>query len=579
MRNPLIVLKFGSSVLRAEKDLPRAVHEIYRWYREGYRVVAVVSAFAGVTDDLFAKVGDFCSNADAASTAALVATGEAHSAALLGLALDRAGVPASIVDAAAIDLETVGPTLDADCASVDVNALLRHLDRQPVAVIPGFVGRTEDGSICLLGRGGSDLTALFLAQQSDARCRLIKDVDGLYEFDPAERALSPRRYSEITYLDALELDGEIVQAKAIRFAQEHGLEFEVGCCYSESATVVGAEETRFSSREVRVPPLRVGLLGLGTVGLGVFQELLREPELFVVSGVAVLDRAKPREFPVPSDVPITDAWSVVDSDCDVVIELIGGLSPAAELVRAAIQKGKHVITANKLLLAGCGEQLHRVAEANGVELLYSAAVGGAAPMLETVRRIASECDISEIRGVLNGTCNFVLDSIASGKSREEAVRLAQARGFAEADPIQDLDGTDSAQKLALLAQASFESQIPFQEIAKQGILGILEEEIRELTETGQKVRMIARAIRSQCGSDCRVSPEIIGSDDLCAGVNGEANCLEVKIVAGQVFTVFGRGAGRWPTSEAVFADALDLWRRSALQPSVSEEELLVGGAA
>lgn len=200
-------------------------------------------------------------------------------------------------------------------------------------------------------------------------------------------------------------------------------------------------------------------------------------------------------------------------------------------------------------------------------------------MLETVRRIASECDISEIRGVLNGTCNFVLDSIASGKSREEAVRLAQARGFAEADPIQDLDGTDSAQKLALLAQASFESQIPFQEIAKQGILGILEEEIRELTETGQKVRMIARAIRSQCGSDCRVSPEIIGSDDLCAGVNGEANCLEVKIVAGQVFTVFGRGAGRWPTSEAVFADALDLWRRSALQPSVSEEELLVGGAA
>lgn len=579
MRDPILVLKFGSSVLKSEEDLPRAVHEIYRWYRQGYRVVAIVSAFAGVTDDLFTQARTFCANPDAALTAALVMTGEACSAALLGLALDRAGVPASVVDAAAIKLETVGPKLNADPANLDVKVLLRHLVCRPVAVVPGFVGRQEDGSISLLGRGGSDLTALFLAQQLGARCQLIKDVDGLYESDPSGKAQTPRRYSQITYQDALELDGDIVQAKAIRFAQEYGQRFEVGCCNSELPTSAGAARSRFSSREVPAQPLRVGLLGLGTVGLGVFQKLRSEPDCFTISGVAVLDRRKPREFPVPSDVPITDAWSVVDSDCDLVIELIGGLSPAAELVRIALEKGKHVVTANKLLLAVYGKQLQRVAEESGAELLYSAAVGGATPMLETVCRVASDYEISEIRGVLNGTCNFVLDSIASGMSRAEAVRLAQDNGFAEADPIQDLDGSDAAQKLALLAQAAFDSQIPFQEIEKKGILGICEEEIRGLAESGQTVRLIARANRNQHGICYGVRPEIVASDHPFAKVKGEENCLEVQTVAGEVFTVCGRGAGRWPTSEAVFADALDLWRGSAVHLGVSAEELLVGGAA
>lgn len=313
--------------------------------------------------------------------------------------------------------------------------------------------------------------------------------------------------------------------------------------------------------------------------MGVFQKLLREPDLFDVSAAAILDRCKPRELPIPSHVRITDAWSVIESDCDVVIELIGGLSPAAELVRFALQHGKNVITANKLLLSIAGEELRKVADRNGVELLYSAAVGGGAPMLETVRRIAKDSEIVEICGVLNGTCNFVLDSIASGQTREDAVRLAQVNGFAEADPIQDLDGSDAAQKLALLAHAAFDALVPFHDIEKQGILGITEKEIRQFAEAGQRVRLMARASRNQGGIHCRVSPAIVDVDHPFATVWGEQNCLIVTAATGEVFTARGRGAGRWPTAESVFADGLDLWRRRQLHRDVSEEEQLVGGAA
>ena len=228
MRRPIIVLKFGSSVLRSETDLPRAVHEIYRWYRQGHRVVAVVSALAGTTDRLFARAESCLNNADPWSTAALVATGEAYSAALLCLELDRSGIPAAVLDAPAIGLETAGARLNADPVDLDTDTLLKRLERRPVAVVPGFCGRDKDGSHSLLGRGGSDLSAVLIAQKLGAACRLIKDVDGLYEYDPSLDAPAPRRFSTITFADALQLDANIIQQKAVRFAHRHDYGFEVG---------------------------------------------------------------------------------------------------------------------------------------------------------------------------------------------------------------------------------------------------------------------------------------------------------------------------------------------------------------
>src|SRR5438270_2555959 len=194
-RHPLIVLKFGSSVLRSEEDLPRVVHEIYRWVRRGHRVLAVVSALGSTSTELLETALGYGAKPSQAAIAALVSTGEATSVALLALALDRAGIPCALLDAARMGFGTRGLILDADPCELDEPAILRALEEFPVAVAPGFVGRAEDGSTSLLGRGGSDLTALFLAQRLGAEhCRLIKDVDGLYEYDPAVGGPRPRRF-------------------------------------------------------------------------------------------------------------------------------------------------------------------------------------------------------------------------------------------------------------------------------------------------------------------------------------------------------------------------------------------------
>src|SRR6185295_1771419 len=173
---PLAVLKFGSSVLPREDDLPRAVHEIYRYYRRGWRVVAVVSALGETTDRLAAQAKRFGADPAAHGVTALLSTGETTAAALLCLALDRAGVPATLVDPRRARLRTEGPPLDAEPRGLDGPLLERELRERPVAVFPGFYGVARDGGVALLGRGGSDLTALFLAHRlGAAHCRLLKD--------------------------------------------------------------------------------------------------------------------------------------------------------------------------------------------------------------------------------------------------------------------------------------------------------------------------------------------------------------------------------------------------------------------
>src|ERR1700752_1304684 len=283
--NRIIVLKFGSSVLRNEAHLPTAGHESYRWGREGFEVVAVVSAFGNTTDELTQRAHSVCDEPNDELVAALLATGEATSSVLLGLALNRSGIPATVLDAEKAGLGTAGPILDAALTSVDTSSILDAL-KAGIVVLPGFVGKSRSGKTTLLGRGGSDLTALFLAQRLGGVCRLIKDVDGLYTSDPnSTTGLSAARFVRVSYATAAKAGGGVVQRKAIDFAARHRLSFEVSSVGSGRATEVGPYADLVSLSEPEGNPLRVALLGCGTVGGGVYQRLAALPEIFHVVGV------------------------------------------------------------------------------------------------------------------------------------------------------------------------------------------------------------------------------------------------------------------------------------------------------
>ena len=548
---PILVLKFGSSVLRTEADLAPVVHEIYRALRGGNRVIAVVSALGNTTDTLAARGRAWSPSPPPAAWASLLATGETTAAALLTLALDRAGTPATLLDAHTAGLRTAGPLDDAQPVRLDQSAILRALETTPVVVIPGFTGRDEDGRIALLGRGGSDLTALFVAHALQARCVLLKDVDGIYDRDP-ERDPGALRYAQISWSLALEVGGAVVQPKAVRFAAERAQSFEVSCLGSDAGTLVTGGPpvcAAPSSRE----RLRVALLGCGTVGAGVYHTL-DASDAFEVVGVAVHDPDRPRE--VPRALLSTDPWEVIDRPCDVVVELIGGEGLAGDLIEASLARGRHVVTANKAVIARDGERLSELAGQQGLKLLYSASVGGALPAIELIRSLE---DVHAIEGVLNGTCNFVLDRLSAGQPLGEAVAEAQAAGFAEADPTADLSGSDAAHKIAVLAREAFGTEPP--PFAVTGLQPSAAHEVAEATASGQVLRLVATCKNTPEGVEARVETRSFAPDSPFAQTLGADNCVIIRTQGGDQIAR-GRGAGRWPTTESVIADLLDLHREA-----------------
>jgi homoserine dehydrogenase len=497
MLNPpsTTVLRFGGSALRSESDLPCAVQEIYREWRQGRRVLAVVSAFGCTTDDLLKRAQQLGLPPQREGLAALLGTGETAAAALLTLALDRSGIPATLLDPTQTGLLTEGDPLAAAPVSVDVPYLQDELQRA-VVVVPGFVGRDRACRPTRLGR--LDLTARFLARALGASLR------------------------------------------------------EAG----EAGPTVPA-------------PLRVALLGCGTVGGGVLARLLASPGLFEVTGVAVRDLGRPRVPAPPRGLLTGDPAALVEREADVVVELLGGREPARSLIARALELGRHVVTANKALLAEEAESLEDLAARRGVSLRYSAAVGGALPALETVRRAAASGRVRGVAGVLNGTCNFILDRRAAGASFADAVSLARVAGYAEADPALDLDGSDAAQKLALLIREAFGASLPWAGIPRRGIVDLDDRALAEAARRGRKVRLVASCERA-AGADgelrAGVQPFDLPPDHPFAETAGAENALLVELEGGERIRVAARGAGRWPTTEAVMADLQDLVAEAKAEP-------------
>jgi homoserine dehydrogenase len=247
----------------------------------------------------------------------------------------------------------------------------------------------------------------------------------------------------------------------------------------------------------------------------------------------------------------TDSSVILDDSVDVVMVCFGGVRLAYPVIAAALSAGKFVITANKAVMAAQGASLAPCTREPNRRLWYSAAVGGALPALEILASLQSS--VREIRGIINGTCGVVLDALVEGKTQSEAVTLAQAGGFAEANPSRDLSGMDSADKLALLIQAAFDESIDPENIPTRGIDSI------EGDPNGYKV--IARATRTRAGISATVAPEKPDPGSFLAQARGPENRLEIELESGEVIRLRGQGAGRWPTTVSMLGDLHEVARR------------------
>jgi len=318
-------------------------------------------------------------------------------------------------------------------------------------------------------------------------------------------------------------------------------------------------------RDVRPPQrIRIGLLGCGTVGRGVVQLVERERDRIrerhgvelAIERILVRDLAKPRPG-IDRRLLTTRATEVLDAHCDLIVEVVGGVHCAGAYVRRAIANGRHVVTANKALLAECGRDLFAAAGRRGVTIGFEASVCGGIPIIRAIRDGLSADTIDEVRGVLNGTSNYILTRIESdGLSFDDALRLAQERGFAEADPSLDIDGQDAAQKLRILASLAFGEPIVRGSIA--GIRGVTRDDVERARDRGFVIRQVATARRVAGGIELRVAPEECPASDPLAFVRDEFNAVVVKARAAGEITLIGRGAGSGPTASAVVSDVIGI---------------------
>ena len=317
-------------------------------------------------------------------------------------------------------------------------------------------------------------------------------------------------------------------------------------------------------------PLRVGLAGRGTVGGGTWAVLARNAEeirrragrSIAITAVADLDAAKAQALTKGSARFTADAMALAkDAEIDVVIELIGGYGFAKEFVLEAIRQGKHVVTANKALLAIHGNEIFAAAQAKGVMVAYEAAVAGGIPIIKALREGLTANKIEWIAGIINGTTNFILSEMRDkGLAFSEVLKEAQRLGYAEADPTFDIEGIDAAHKATIMASIAFGIPLQFDRAHIEGISSLQAKDIRYAEQLGYRIKLLGITKQHANGVELRVHPTLISSKKLIANVEGAMNAVWVKGDAVGHTMYYGKGAGAEPTASAVIADLVDVAR-------------------
>ena len=316
--------------------------------------------------------------------------------------------------------------------------------------------------------------------------------------------------------------------------------------------------------------INAALLGLGTVGTGVYKVLKnQEEEMTAKIGCKVkirkilvrnLEKAAGK---VDDPAVLTNSWEDIKADpsIDIIIELIGGIEPARTYILDALHAGKHVVTANKDLIAVHGKELMDTARASHVDFLFEAAVAGGIPIIRPLKECLAGNQISEVMGIVNGTTNFILTKMAEeGMEFQEALALATELGYAEADPTADIEGLDAARKMAILASIAFHSRVTFADVYTEGITKITATDIRYAKEMGCDIKLLGMAKNTPEGIETRVQPMLIPSTHPLASVRDSFNAVFVHGDAVDDTMFYGRGAGELPTASAVVGDILDAVR-------------------
>ncbi|MEY3719591.1 MAG: homoserine dehydrogenase protein [Pseudomonadota bacterium] len=323
-------------------------------------------------------------------------------------------------------------------------------------------------------------------------------------------------------------------------------------------------------------PIKVGLMGIGTVGAGTFTVLQRNQEeirrragrAIEIAMIADLDTARAKVIAGPQVQVVNDAFQVVDNpDIDIVIELIGGYGIARELVMKAIANGKHVVTANKALLATHGTEIFRAAQERGVMVAFEAAVAGGIPIIKALREGLTANRIQWIAGIINGTTNFILSEMRDkGLDFDVVLKEAQRLGYAESDPTFDIEGVDAAHKATIMSAIAFGVPVQFEKAYVEGITKLQASDIRYAEQLGYRIKLLGITRRAEKGIELRVHPTLIPANRLIANVEGAMNAVLVQGDAVGATLYYGKGAGAEPTASAVIADLVDITRLATADP-------------
>ena len=306
--------------------------------------------------------------------------------------------------------------------------------------------------------------------------------------------------------------------------------------------------------------LRIGIIGLGTVGSGVYKTLQEMNDIEIVK-IAVKNLNKPRSVEVPTSMITDNPYDLVnDPSIDVVVELIGGVNPAWDFISTAIKNGKHIVTANKELLAKKGEELFNLAEEHNRVVLYEAAIAGGIPIIMPIKTILAGNKIRKIHAILNGTTNYILTKMdTDGASYEDVLKEAQQLGYAETDPTGDVEGFDAAYKITTLATIAFKKRIKIENVYREGITKVRREDMAKANEFGYKIKLIATAtIDENDNADVRVHPMLVSKDSMLAHIDYVKNAIAISGHPIGDIVLSGPGAGEFPTASSVVGDILSI---------------------